>query len=864
MEDHGLKGINKTLFDWAKKSCLIKYIGWLDGNEDALKKALGPNETECFYASINLSDIIWRSKYLKFGIPPNLFLLGKLETDQVYHPNYRDHSTHTFKVYLLGLYIYENNQKIKSLFADKDNFIDTWTVVSLWHDIGYLFENDEMTEDASANLLTDVYNEINVQFQNSLNYISGINPKLDPTVLNTFHVNSNTKYVPLKALSDLEANIKLFEHLRPAGIASGLATPKFKSNAVQTVYNVIRQHPTANRKKHIDHGIFSSLLLLNLWFYYESMITKIVRFVNNARNVATANLIAGDVRSCVENVNANIMASNAKSIIITAAQSIALHNIKIADVNSRELCSLGISIGNFKIFAEGNKAQPFAFLLKLVDELQDWDRQNYGRRKNGDSVLSGADMDISASPSDSYIWIWHNVDEDVANPETNPASLFYRKKAALSTIQLGELLHAMPNSHRDPGKIHESYEAFYDVFYNAQAEELMTHIKKKYVCTNVNVILYNRKKNQFRYLNKCEILVPIPSELDKNVRYHYFKNDSFFLDEMNKNKTGFSLISTPVGSLGFLVFENVSEKPSKAPNKYGHTSDISILDDYGLMYGALVFKNIKRKVYSETVSNISSSTDKDNADVENNTVTQMNDYVPLGHTPCIAIFMDIRGLSSLFDGDKQHEQLALKFIRKFSETVEHVSSIHYGIISCHFGGGMLITFNQVIREELDESCFRAICTMFQVKRRFDEELLPLAKKLFGDETAEQISLGMGASAGEAIFSTLGCSPLFYTGIGKNISMAKKIENISGRDLIEIGSQNSPLCKDKILISEDLFSKCIRKHSASLQSIEGVRIPYSSKSHKFHYIANLGSGKWCPLDRKCLICLNTDVETKYAK
>lgn len=863
MKDHELKGINKTLFDWAKKSCLIKHIGWLSGNEDVLEEALGPNEAKCFDATIKLSDFIWGNKYLKFGIPPNLFLLGKLETDQVYHPNYRDHSTHAFKVYLLGLYIYENNQKIKDSFVNDDAFIDTWTVVSLWHDMGYLFENDKMSETDTDFLWTDVSKAINAQFKDSLNFIAGVEGNLDPDVLDRFYVNSNIQCSPLVALSDLDEDPKLFAHLQPAGIASGLATPTFEHNAIMKVYSVIRKYSVSNgRKKHIDHGVFSSLLLLKLWFSYASMLDAIVNFVKTG-DAAIANLIVGNVFSRVEEVNEAITTSDAKNIIINAAQAIALHNIKIADVNSRELASFNISIRKFKIFAEQTGlygAQPFACLLNLVDELQDWDRQKYGRRKGADPVLSGEDMDIRTSPEDQYIWIWYNADEEYENPEKSVSSMFYRKKMTLRTVQWGELLRAMPNFQRDPGEMGKK-RVFYDVFYNTRAEELMTHIKKKYGCTNVSIILYNRKDDEFGYLYKRGVIDPIPDELDKIIRDHYFKNDSFFSsDKVNKNKLGFSLISAPVGSLGFLVFENISENSAKTPNKYGYTPDESALDDYGSMYGALVFKNIERKVFSETLSTAGKAT----TDAENKTVTQLNDYVPLGHTPCISVFIDIRGLSSLFDGVKQHERCALTFIRKFSEIVETVSTIHYGIISCHFGGGMLITFNQVIQEELDESCFRAICTMFQVKLRFDNELVPLANTLFGSETARQISLGMGASVGDAIFSTLGGSPLFYTGIGKNISMAKKIENISGRELIEINSQNSSACRDKILISEDLFSKCFRRHSASLQSIENVRIPYSSKSHKVHYIANLGSGKWCPLDRKCLICVNTDVETNHAK
>jgi len=132
-------------------------------------------------------------------------------------------------------------------------------------------------------------------------------------------------------------------------------------------------------------------------------------------------------------------------------------------------------------------------------------------------------------------------------------------------------------------------------------------------------------------------------------------------------------------------------------------------------------------------------------------------------------------------------------------------------------------------------------------------LIPIAIELFGIEKVKNISIGMGASAGEVIFSTLGCNPcIFYTGIGKDISFAKKVESVSGRDSVVIEDVSSSFCKDKILISDELQSKFTREHGVTLKSIDKVNIPYTNQPQTFHYIEDIDMDK-CPMQRKCPSC-----------
>lgn len=114
-----MTGINKTLFDWLTNSRLISESGWFTNfSKPKLEKALGDANEERFVFSIELSEFIW-AKHPEFGLCPYLKQLGEAEYRKNFYAGYRDHSTHALKVYLLGLYFYDNNDTIKEMFTEK-------------------------------------------------------------------------------------------------------------------------------------------------------------------------------------------------------------------------------------------------------------------------------------------------------------------------------------------------------------------------------------------------------------------------------------------------------------------------------------------------------------------------------------------------------------------------------------------------------------------------------------------------------------------------------------------------------------------------------------------------------------------------
>ncbi|MCX7049708.1 MAG: hypothetical protein NTX50_30015 [Candidatus Sumerlaeota bacterium] len=84
--------------------------------------------------------------------------LNQIEYDRNFYPEYRDHTTHSVMVYLLGLYLYSESSKVRRLVqyskeighceearfrpCTKDWFSRCWLAAALCHDLGYIFECD--------------------------------------------------------------------------------------------------------------------------------------------------------------------------------------------------------------------------------------------------------------------------------------------------------------------------------------------------------------------------------------------------------------------------------------------------------------------------------------------------------------------------------------------------------------------------------------------------------------------------------------------------------------------------------------------------------------------------------------------------
>jgi hypothetical protein len=849
-----LEGINKSIFEWAIQSNLISTLYCVDEDFKAkLGTALGKDVREQCTASIELCERIW-SKFPELGACPNFSLLNTAEHDRKFYAGYRDHTAHSFKVYLLGLWIYEKNDEIHKAF-DKTQFVVTWTATALWHDIGYLFENDEVGKRDAW--WTYIQSGINAQYLCPLSSVVTIKPLLSSAEEQQFYSDNRIELPKLTTIASIEDHV-FFSHLESAGKASGLTKV---DGSIEQFYYYIKSESTTGgkRKPYRDHGVFGALLLLKLWFRYADLLSDILQ----KQKLADSKIkFDSDVEEKITELYDNVTSSI--PIITMAAQAIALHNFTKNDWPKNELIVKGIDIERFYIDLDDTKAkyraQPFAFLLKLVDELQMWDRTKFDAPKPDEILLHGRDMCIDVNYD--CIGIWFRKDDDSYKVLEHPNSEYSVLKKNLSHCRpIDKFLKPLRASQVpslieiDPTKTELVF-----IFHSDSAKEFMTQIKDRYQCKEVRVLLYNRTEHEFEFLqpNGSGKVVTDNHMLEFAKDNYSMQMSDIFTDVHNK-KTGFALISTYVGLIGFLVLNDIPKNICE--ELLADRAQISRLNDYGVMYGSLVIKKFQKLVERDNVLGNLKNADELRC--------KINEYIPLGYNDCISIFLDIRGLSKLLsDTDKMLVQRSLDFINKFSTSVQEICETRFGIISSHFGGGMLINFNHVYREDIPLSCIRAICTMHRIRKKFTA----IAESVFLEtelrEILGKIDIGMGASVGEIFFSTLGYNTcVFYTGVGEDIGFAKKIENISGRKTViiedAIESEGAdPTCKGKIFVSEFVYKHCREFVCESCSDVEKwvqlnpVTVQVTNdKKRRLYHVGHINEDK-CPLsiEHKCSCCV----------
>jgi hypothetical protein len=306
-----------------------------------------------------------------------------------------------------------------------------------------------------------------------------------------------------------------------------------------------------------------------------------------------------------------------------------------------------------------------------------------------------------------------------------------------------------------------------------------------------------------------------------------------------------------MGDLGFLVLRNVESCKSLIANGYS----ILKLDGYGMLYGTLVLSRVQNLIKENILPfNLESLSGK------------INTYIPFGKNRCVCVFLDIRKLSDLLcDDNKNDDPLALRLLHEFSDIAAKISRIHLGVVTGHFGGGMLITFKSTKPEMRDWDCFRAICVAEEIqcefKRKRDELLKNKNIEIIGDAIANA-NIGIGINFGDVFFSAFNSSCVYYTGIGEDIGFAKKIEWFSGRKedvLRNIDANFTMSSEDKIFISAWVEKRC-QSHTQNgvhFQEVENVILPHSkSKSGcGIYYLSDGTEREKCPLPEsyKCPRC-----------
>lgn len=324
-----LRGVSKDLFSWASNSALLKKVFTNIDDErlhNQLCLFLGDNEEERERIAVDLYNLIW-GNHAEFGPLPMIELLNRLEHDRLFYENYRDHTTHTVRTFLIGLYIYEQNDTIQdainNFFKEKyqaihnkyeEFFIFIWSLTALYHDIGYLMENNKIDSDADVRkrIITCINSTLQYPLSHTAKFLSQISEEKEGYV-----IDQNKVYVArINSINSIEEDT-LFEKLLNASISTSLALDQ--KNGLKLYYMFANSHKTKDgRESFRDHGICSALLLLKTWFSFSDYLSVICE---EKKCTSQFGEIGNEIIALKNN-----LASYAP-LVIGAAESISLHNI---------------------------------------------------------------------------------------------------------------------------------------------------------------------------------------------------------------------------------------------------------------------------------------------------------------------------------------------------------------------------------------------------------------------------------------------------------------------------------------------------------------------------------------------------------
>lgn len=401
-----LEGVNKTLYEWVLKSQEMRHILGNEPDKDIFLKIFGKDSEQREVASLTLYQDLW-GKYPDFG--PNMLddLVAHFEHDRKFYDNYRDHSTHVIKCFLLGVYLYEKSPVLCKIMA-ADEFRKTWTLSALYHDIGYLFENEHAAPGKDAWL--QIKENINEIMAAPLSKISifrqDVTESQERQLIDRHRIYTKN----FRNISEFEDS-KLFTRLREYGIISGMNNGA-DNNAIQEYYFYGRSNKTVDgRDGYKDHGIASALIFQKVWENFK-------QYIDDIYNTHAVDELGETVKSKVSDIRKQML--NDEEVISYALGAVALHNISCDLWDKSDILERGISLDKFKIIL--NKQLFCAFLLRLCDEIQMWDRQRFRKPDEMDEFVNGKDVDITAKKGKIYIWF--TKDDQYTNPETNPESEF--------------------------------------------------------------------------------------------------------------------------------------------------------------------------------------------------------------------------------------------------------------------------------------------------------------------------------------------------------------------------------------------------------------------------------------------------------
>jgi hypothetical protein len=272
----------------------------------------------------------------------------------------RDHYVHSVYVFILGLSIFAQNSNFRLAFKAKvidnpiykdlyktknEEFFYRWGIASLFHDIAYPMEITIKQINEYINFISnhsDLKSD-NIRIKMVIDNIDDFNslPIIEPSA--KFSEEFQNKYPQCKSLN-MADSIDLLAY--KLNISLGVDIYETRESLINFAFKM-------QDESFIDHGYYSALIVLR-WYHY--LVQK------SGWNPAYFYYP-----------------------IVDSASAILLHNYY-----KNGLAKYPFYLG--KLCAEHH---PIAFLLILCDELQDWNRQSYGKLDKLVSAPIGFDIMIS-------------------------------------------------------------------------------------------------------------------------------------------------------------------------------------------------------------------------------------------------------------------------------------------------------------------------------------------------------------------------------------------------------------------------------------------------------------------------------------
>lgn len=429
-QDYAVYGVNAELIDWIGDSALAQAaLGPAGVTADRLFLAFDSqtDATRVRHSKDIIRDL-WDA-HAALGPYPFLEVLSEFEFDRRFYANYRDHVCHQLKVYLLGLFAYDRSAPLRAALDEdfqtgaRQQFLARWLVTAVYHDIGYVLENEPALRHDSEEW-RETRDALNDVLSAPLSHVRAFGRQFsraaEQDLIRRHRIYTHSVGNDPVALTTY-AGLDLFEELRAEAERAGLRPTKDKA-PLRVYWEYAFGHAPAGRPRFYDHGIASALLLLQGFRGFQDHVREVLD------NAAGDPLVTAHRRE-LDALGADVAAH--REIVRAAAAAMALHNIYPGDWDAASVLEHGLDLQGFQInLTSPSRKTPLAFLLGLIDTLQDWDRPRFRPDRPDERALL-TDQDLSITSDGEKLFLEFRADADIRDPAARPESLYGRAIRAL-------------------------------------------------------------------------------------------------------------------------------------------------------------------------------------------------------------------------------------------------------------------------------------------------------------------------------------------------------------------------------------------------------------------------------------------------